>query len=125
MYTVMDETGAVREFDRHWLANGGKSTRVLTHTTEELRPNSASKTPNMVLYMNASAAMGMATKDEQGTPMIWVDNTSDIVWIMVGNGHQVPANVTDIENIETTYSYIDTFEYVDQTWTEKRETEEI
>lgn len=118
MYTVRCENGTEREFERHWLGKCGKSTGVLTHTTEELRPNSTSNTPNTALYMNASAAMGMATKDEQGTPMIWVDNTSGIVWIMVSYGHQVPVNVTDIENIETIHSYIDTFEYVDQPWEE-------
>ena len=111
MYIVRDENGTERKFEKYWLEKRGT-------LTEAILPNSTSQTPNTVLYMKASAAMDMATKDEQGTPMIWVDNTSGIVWIMVSYGHQVPVNVTDIENIETIYSYIDTFEYVDQPWEE-------
>ena len=133
MYTVRDESGTERVFDRTWLRRLMRMDQMMKLKDDEIKTcpegigtiKTTAHTPNTILSMNASTAMSMSIRDEQGHPMIWIDNTFGVVWIMVSNDHQVPVNVADIENIETTYSYIDTFEYAPQPWTEKRETEEI
>jgi hypothetical protein len=127
MYTVRDEIGTERIFEWKWLEKvdaDGSDDEIKTCPEAIGTIKTTAHTPNTILSMNASTAMSVSIRDEQGHPMIWIDNTSGVVWMMVSNGHQVPVNVADIENIETTYSYIDTFEYAPQSWTEKRETGE-
>ena len=125
MYTVRDEIGTERTFELTWLEKvdaDGSDDEIKTCPKVIGTIKTTTHTPNTILSMNASTAMSVSIRDEQGHPMIWIDNTSGVVWIMVSNDHQVPVNVADIENIETTYSYIDTFEYAPQPWTAKRET---